>query len=116
MAAILPSVVIVFSVLHHLPSLSPLVHLSFIPPPPPPLPSFALLATIIIDAETHKTALTAVTIMHMLTHIFQGQPGHAQSACTGTPVTFDCIHIFEHNKVDVNKANVEKKSNQIDFL
>lgn len=40
MAAILPSVLIVLSVLHHLPSLSPLVHLLFILPL---LPSFALL-------------------------------------------------------------------------
>lgn len=67
----------------------------------------------------HKTVLTAVTIMHMLTHIFQGQPGCTQSACTCTQVTYKCAHIFEHNKgnkVDSNKANVEKTSNHIDFL
>lgn len=40
MAAILPCVLIVLSVLHHLPSLSPFIHLSFILPR---LPSFALL-------------------------------------------------------------------------
>lgn len=111
MAAILPSVLIVPSVLHHLPSLpfySPLPH-------PPPSAILCTTATIIIGAETHKTVLTAVTTMHMLTHIFQGQPGCTRSA----QVTFKCAHIFEHNKgtkVDFNQANVEKTSNHIDFL
>lgn len=39
LAAILPSVLIVLSVLRHLPTLSPLIHLSFILPPLPSSPS-----------------------------------------------------------------------------
>lgn len=73
--------------------------LTFTSPPSSLLsrPLIRSTATIIIAAETYNTVLTAhaaAKIMHMLTHIFQGQPGLTHSASVNSLDMIVCINIF----------------------
>lgn len=82
LAASLPSVLIVLTVLCYILSLS---HLTFI------LRPLLSSASLIICVEIHKTILTAHSSMYMLTCLFQGRQGFAHDA----QITYDSFSLSD---------------------